>query len=339
MSAQDYAAAKPFDAIPVIDIASALDGTDLARVAADIHRAATDTGFFYIKNHGIDPALIDQAFNVAKDFFAAPLEVKDSIAVNTDQRGWMKPGMSRLAGSKTHDLKEVFFWGAETTADDPDLGKPLVAVNQWPSDTFPRLRPELTPYYNAVCAVGRTLMSALALSLHQPLDFFKAAYSKPLARGQLVYYPPSTAEDEAEQRFGVAPHTDFGVLTLLLQDQSGGLQVRTKSGDWVEAPPIEGTLVCNIGDLLARWSNDRFASTLHRVINRSKSARYSIPVFFDPASDTIVDPRDLGTPAREAKYPPVTAGAHIASRNSRSFSQFKNAQTQAQTELPSPTGD
>ena len=323
MSTQDYAAAKTTDAIPVIDISSALDGSDLASVAADIHRAATDTGFFYIKSHSIDPALITQAFKVTKDFFASPPETKETIAVNTDQRGWMKPGMSRLAGSKTHDLKEVFFWGAETTPDDPDLGKPLVAINQWPRDAFPRLQPEITPYYNAVCNVGRTLMSALALSLDQPKDFFKAAYAKPLARGQLVYYPPSTDADEAEQRFGVAPHTDFGVLTLLLQDQSGGLQVRAKSGEWVEAPPIEGTLVCNIGDLLARWSNDRFASTLHRVINRSKNARYSIPVFFDPASDTIIDPRDLGVTEADSKYTPVTAGAHIASRNSKSFAQFK----------------
>ncbi|GAG49576.1 unnamed protein product, partial [marine sediment metagenome] len=92
-----------------------------------------------------------------------------------------------------------------------------------------------------------------------------------------VYYPPSKAGDEAEERFGVAPHTDFGVLTLLLQDNSGGLQVQSKSGEWIEAPPIPGTLVCNIGDLLARWSNNRFASTLHRVVNRSTNARYSIP--------------------------------------------------------------
>lgn len=325
MNSTDFAAAKSTDAIPVIDIAPALDGRDVAKVAREIHQAATGSGFFYIKNHGIDPALIAQAFQVAKDFFAAPQEVKETIAVNTNQRGWMKPGMSRLAGSKTHDLKEVFFWGAETAMDDPDLGKPLVAVNQWPDAAFPRLKQDLQPYYQAVCNVGRALMSALALSLDQDEDFFAKAYAKPLARGQLVYYPPSTAADEAEERFGVAPHTDFGVLTLLLQDQSGGLQVRHASGEWIEAPPIEGTLVCNIGDLLARWSNDRFASTLHRVINRTPNARYSIPVFFDPHTDTVIDPCDLGTPEADRKYMPVTAGAHIAARNSKSFAQFKKA--------------
>jgi len=144
-----------------------------------------------------------------------------------------------------------------------------------------------------------------------------------LARGQLVYYPPSTAGDEAEERFGVAPHTDFGVLTLLLQDNSGGLQVQNKSVDWIDAPPISGTLVCNIGDLLARWSNNRFTSTLHRVVNRTQGARYSIPVFFDPHTDTIIDPSDLGVATQESEYEPVTAGGHIASRNKKSFSQYK----------------
>ncbi|MGH1577921.1 isopenicillin N synthase family dioxygenase [Planktotalea sp.] len=323
MSRDTFGAAKSLDTIPIIDISDAMDGSDLSKVAKDIHVAATTSGFFYIRNHGIDPALMQQAFQISKDFFAASSTIKETVAVNTDQRGWMKPGMSRLAGSKTHDLKEVFFWGAETSPKDPDLGKPLVAVNQWPDEAFPRLHKELIPYYDAICDIGRKLMSALALSLDMPKDFFASAYEKPLARGQLVYYPPSTAQDEAEERFGVAPHTDFGVLTLLLQDQSGGLQVRTKSGEWAEAPPIEGTLVCNIGDLLARWSNDRFASTLHRVINRTPNARYSIPVFFDPHTDTVVDPRHLGTPDNEAKYPPVTAGEHIASRNSKSFAQFK----------------
>jgi isopenicillin N synthase-like dioxygenase len=139
----------------------------------------------------------------------------------------------------------------------------------------------------------------------------------------LVYYPQSTDTDEEVERFGVAPHTDFGVLTFLLQDNNGGLQVRLKSGDWIEAPPIENTLVCNIGDLLQRWSNDRFTSTVHRVINRSGNSRYSIPIFFDPHTDTIVDPCDLGVTQAQSKYRPITTGDYIVGRNSKSFSQFK----------------
>ena len=327
----DFASATPANhqTIPMIDVSGAISGDDIQGVATAIHAAATDHGFFYISGHGIDPALMDQAFDVSKAFFNLSDADKRTVAVNTDQRGWLAQGMSRLQGSKTHDLKEVFFWGRETLPDDPDViaGKPLCAVNQWPKH-FPRLHAELIPYYDAVCAAAHRIMAALAVSLDRPADFFAPAYKKPLARGQLVYYPASTAEDEAQERFGVAPHTDFGVLTILLQDNSGGLQVRAKSGAWIEAPPIPGTLVCNIGDLLARWSNDRFASTVHRVINRSTSARYSIPVFFDPHTDTIIDPVDLGTPPAETAYAPVRAGEHIAGRNSKSFSQYKSDQPQ-----------
>lgn len=320
----DFAKAARLDAgtIPVIDISGALDDSDMERVARDIHAAATQVGFFYIRGHGIAPELMEQAFAVARDFFAQPDAVKRQVAVGPDQRGWMSTGKSRLQGAENHDLKEVFFWGRVLDAEDPDLlaGKPLVARNRWPR-AFPRLCAELLPYYNALCAVAAKVLSAVAVSLGVHADFFRAAYERPLARGQLVYYPPSSPTDEGERRFGVAPHTDFGMLTFLLQDDSGGLQVRLRDGTWVEAPPIPGTLVCNIGDLLQRWSNDRFMSTVHRVINRSTDARYSIPIFFDPKTDTIVDPRDLG--ATEPLHPPVTAGGHIAGRNARSFSQHK----------------
>lgn len=327
MTISEYARAKSTktSTIPVINVTSAVDGTDIQTVAAEIYKAATDHGFFYISGHGIPQDLLDQAFAVSKDFFALSPDRKQSVAVDTRQRGWMAQGMSHLSGAATHDLKEVFFWGTETDANDPDLlaGKPLVAMNKWPSETFPRLQTELLPYYDAVCNVARRVMAAVAVSLDQKPNFFDDCYEKPLARGQLVYYPPSTEIDAAAHRFGVAPHTDFGVLTLLLQDNSGGLQVQNKSGDWIEAPPIPGTLVCNIGDLLARWSNNRFASTVHRVINRTPNARYSIPVFFDPHTDTIVDPVDLGVSRQTSEYAPVTAGQHISSRNKKSFSQYK----------------
>lgn len=321
----DFASAAHLgaDAIPVIDISGALDGTDVAGVAQAIHAAATEVGFFYISGHGIAPEVMEQAFAVTRDFFALPLADKESVSVGTDQRGWMAAGMSKLQGAKTHDLKEVFFWGTEVAEDDRDLvaGKPLVARNRWPDAEFPRLKAELLPYYDALCAVAGEVLAAIAVSLDAGPEFFRARYERPLARGQLVYYPPSSAADEAEERFGVAPHTDFGVLTFLMQDNSGGLQVRLRSGEWIEAPPIPGTLVCNIGDLLQRWSNDRFVSTVHRVINRTQNARYSIPIFFDPNTDTVVDPRDLG--ALEPKHAPVTVGGHIAGRNAKSFSQHR----------------
>jgi len=321
------AAAVDSSEIPVIDISKAIYGADMSSIADAIYTAATEQGFFYISGHGIEQSLMDRAFSVSRRFFELPESKKKTTAVNKLQRGWLAQGMSQLANARTHDLKEVFFWGRETAVDDPDLlaGKPLAAQNLWPNEVFPELRTDLLPYYDAVCEVASHVMSAIAISLEQSPDFFKAYYQKPLARGQLVYYPPSTESDEAEERFGVAPHTDFGVLTLLLQDSSGGLQVYSKSGGWIEAPPIPGTLVCNIGDLLERWSNNRFSSTPHRVINRTKQARYSIPVFFDPHTDTVIDPVDLGVSPQASRFQPVSAGEHIAKRNSKSFAQYKRS--------------
>ena len=322
-SETDFAAARATEIteIPVIDISALVETGEIDAAARAIHEAAATVGFFYLSGHGIPQGLMDDAFAVARDFFALPEADKATVAVDETQRGWMATGMSRMQGSATHDLKEVFFWGTEIPPGHADLGKPLIAQNKWPDAAFPRLRAELTPYYGAVCDVGRRVLSAIAAGFDAPADFFESRYEMPLARGQLVYYPPSTEDHEAEQRFGVAPHTDFGVLTFLLQDSNGGLQVRTRSNEWIEAPPIPGTLVCNIGDLLQRWSNDRFVSTVHRVINRSGRARHSIPVFFDPHTDAVVDPRDLG--AAEPKHDPVKAGEHIAGRNRKSFSQYK----------------
>jgi isopenicillin N synthase-like dioxygenase len=130
----------------------------------------------------------------------------------------------------------------------------------------------------------------------------------------MIYYPPQ-APDLGKDQFGVAPHTDYGCITLLYQDRSGGLQVRDRSNrSWIDATPIDGTFVVNVGDLLARWSNDRFASTPHRVINSSGHERYSIATFYDPSFATVVDPRDLGASEEECNYEPITAGQHILSR-------------------------
>jgi len=310
----DFAEAKRTDVseIPIIDISPLVTGGPSDAVAAAIHEAATNVGFFYLSGHGIAPELMAHAFNVSRDFFDQSDEVKSSAAVDTNQRGWMATGMAKMQGAATHDLKEVFFWG---TPDAPPQ-------NRWPSE-FPRLQSELMPYYRAVCGIGIAVLRAVATGFNLPEMTFDAAYETPMARGQLVYYPPSSLKDEAEERFGVAPHTDFGVLTFLLQDDNGGLQVRNRNGQWIEAPPIPGTLVCNIGDLLQRWTNDRFVSTVHRVINRSGKKRYSIPVFFDPSPTVLIDPRTLGVADLDAKHDPITAADYIAQQNRKTFSQYK----------------
>lgn len=154
---------------------------------------------------------------------------------------------------------------------------------------------------------------------------FLRACDRPLGRGQLVYCPAVDDADIRARRFGAAAHTDFGVLTILQQDDLGGLQVLSRSGDWIEAMPVPGTFVCNIGDLLERWTNGRLVSARHRVLNRSGKSRFSIPVFCDPASDAAVDPRDFDPEADIDAVPPIAAGAYIMRKNRRNFSHYKQS--------------
>jgi len=321
----DFASAKftSFDKIPIIDVSEIHTEAGFEKIAIDLVQAARSIGFFYIEGHGIQSELISRAFVASKMFFELSEGEKSSIAVDLNQRGWMGQGMTQLEGAKTYDLKEVFFWGWDLGADDQDVvaGVPMVFPNQWPDKVAPFLRKDILPYYNAVIDLSRFVLSALAFGLGKSKDFFEAAYKKPLGRGQLVYYPPMKFEDLDEQRFGASPHTDFGVLTILLQDMQGGLQVLNKNDDWVEAPPIANSFVCNIGDLLERWTNGDLVSTKHRVINRNKTARYSIPIFCDPASQTIIDPNDFSQ--SPMKYEKITAGDHILNRNRKNFKQYK----------------
>ncbi|MEP3786401.1 2-oxoglutarate and iron-dependent oxygenase domain-containing protein [Ascidiaceihabitans sp.] len=325
MTQTDYAASRTvdFDEIPVVDVSDLDTVVGRARISADIMAAAQTSGFFYISGHGIHQDLIDRAFAASRDFFALPADDKATVQVNMDQRGWMGQGMTHLEGAKTHDAKEVFFWGWDVDADDNDVkaGVPMVAVNQWPDAVAPDLKPQLMAYYLSVVDMGRKIMGALATGLGREATFFDKAYAAPLARGQLVYYPAMTEDDRMAQRFGAAAHSDFGALTILKQDDVGGLQVQNLAGEWINAPPLPGTFVCNIGDLLERWSNGRLVSTKHRVLNSSGRSRYSVPIFFDPASQTPIDPADFG--AVDPNYTVVTAGEHIAGRNGRNFKQYQ----------------
>ncbi|MGF1681379.1 isopenicillin N synthase family dioxygenase [Photobacterium minamisatsumaniensis] len=316
------------DDIPVIDIAPLVSGENIEDVAAQILDAVTHKGFFYIANHGIPQQVMDKAGAAMRDFFAKPQDIKSEIPVNTSQRGWLAPGMVTLEGNKTHDLKEIFFWGPEQWTEELDQKRaelPLIADNLWPDSSTPELRSDLIPYYDAANAVGHKILSAVAIALGLEKDFFAKRYQTPLSRGQLVYYPVSTQQDEADERYGSAPHTDYGVLTLLLQDMNGGLEVLTKDNEWVTAVPIPGTLVCNVGDLLHRWSNDRFSSNLHRVINRSGNERHSIAIFFDPTPDAVINPRDMGLKdTDEVRYEPVITADYINAQNKKSFAQYNN---------------
>ena len=312
------------DTFPVIDISGlAGDGHDVARVSAQILAATRDVGFFYVSNHGIDASLVDTAVAASRAFFDLPLEVKQQVAVNELNRGFMGIGECTLDGAIHHCLKEVFFWGPEASESHSGAQQPaLVGSNVWPA-FLPALKADLWPYYEAVMQCGHRLLRAIALALGLAPDFFVSRYTHSLGRGQLLHYPPHPAE-AFEDQFGAAPHTDFGCITLLWQDGSGGLEVRTPTGEWLAAKPIDNTLVVNIGDLLSRWSNDRLRSTRHRVRNLANHRRFSMAVFFDPDSEALVDPLDMNLPAGELPlYAPVSAGDYIMSRNRKAFAHYQ----------------
>jgi len=312
------------DGLPVIDLSSASSPEDRKEIGKQLVALVETIGFFYVVGHGIDPTLLKNAFDSSREFFSLSEDQKQIIAVNQAQRGWMRKGLTRLEGSASADVKEVFFWGREVSEDDPDVLQklPLVSPNQWPEQVLPNFKANILEYYQAVMALGSSLLECIAYGLDQNPEVFREKYTKPLGRGQLVYYPPISADDLACNSYSAAPHTDFGVLTILLQDSLGGLQVRHQNGEWIDVPPIEGSFICNIGDLLERWTNGKLKSTIHRVLNTSGKDRLSIPVFFDPNSDAWIDPRDFETLKNESILPPVKAGEYISGKNHRNFLHY-----------------
>ena len=254
------------------------------------------------------------------DFLTVPKELKDSVKINANHHGYLTVGEAKMAEAERVDLKESFVWGLDlpdehssVTMENPFLGR-----NQWP-DEMPEFKRSVYPFFEAGLQCGRDMMRAFALAMELPEDSFLKATNEPIARSSIIRYPPQP-EDLGVEQFGVAPHTDYGCLTLLWQDQVGGLEVQTREGEWVTAHPIENTLVVNVGDLLTRWTNEGFKSTPHRVVNRKGQERYSMVIAWDPNFDTVVDPSVVCKNGSQPLYPPVLCGDYVLSRFDSSFS-------------------
>lgn len=307
--------------IPVIDLGPLLDGSDPESVAQAIHRASREIGFIYAANHGIANDVIASARNAALEFFRLPHDIKDAIRVNEYHRGFLGRGGARMQDDAKADLKESFIWGLETSEDVNLPPCPLRGPNQWPASQA-NLKPAATAFFENAHSVAKALMRAFAIGLGLPEDQLLRGHDRPMSRASMVYYPPQCVEAE-QDRFGVGPHTDFGVLTVLCQDNSGGLEVQGLDGNWIEAPPIDGTLVINVGDLLARWSNDQYRSTPHRVINRSGRERLSLVLAYDPDFDTLIDPAETMQTNMTPKYDAITCGDYLVARFARAFAYRK----------------
>lgn len=312
-------ASVPALAIPVVDIAPLVGGGADGKIEAakQISNACETTGFFYVINHGVAADVIGGAVDAARRFFSLPIGQRQAVAVNRINRGYMKMREVTVPGYEP-DLKETFELGIDLPADDPDVvaGKPLHGPNQWPAlDGF---RAPVMRYFDTVIDLGRTLLGAVAIALDEPEDFFAPMFERPIGSMRLLHYPPQASY--APREHGVAPHTDYGAITLLYQDETGGLEVQTRDGAWIGAPFLAHSFVVNIGDMMACWTNDRFTSNPHRVFNRAGRDRFSIPVFLIPQFDTKVTCiRSCQSPTNPPKYPPIGSGEYILAKYHNTF--------------------
>ena len=314
--------------IPVIEIA-AFDG-DNARLGAALGHAALDTGFFCITGHGVALSLIDAGFAQSKRFFAQEIATKDALSIrhSPHNRGYVALGEERLDASKPGDVKAAFNIGLDLPPDHPEVlaGRPFRGVNVWPdAAALPDFRATMLAYFNACHALGIRLHRALAHHLGVAENFFDDKLDQPLATLRLLHYPPRPERFELGQ-IGAGEHTDYGNITLLATDGAGGLEVRTRCGDWISPPTIPGALICNIGDCLMRWTNDVYVSTPHRVVNPVGRERYSIAFFLDPNPDAAVEclPSCV-TPESPVRYPPTTGAAYLKSRLDATYSHRESS--------------
>ncbi len=315
--------------LPIIDIGGlrSPDRTDQQDVAAALREACRFNGFFYIRNHGVPEPLIAAVFAEAERFFALPAAQKADVdkAKSPANRGYEPLAGQTLEAGAPPDLKEGFYIGPEIAADDPRVlaGKFNQGPNQWPAGV-PDFRSTMERYFSEMLALGTCLMGGLALSLELAEDHFATFCREPIATLRLLHYPPQPATAAPGQK-GAGAHTDFGGLTLLQQDDVGGLQVWDQaSGGWIHADPVPGTYVVNLGDMIARWTNDRYRSTLHRVVNSSGRERYSVPFFFvgNPDHEVKCLPTCL-SPGEAPKYAPTTVEAHLREMYLRTYAPAK----------------
>ena len=323
-----------FTQIPLIDIAG-LDSADAARrdqVVEDLREAAAHVGFFYVSGHGIAPALFDDLRHAAEDFFALPMDDKLAVHIRNSRnhRGYVPEGEETFYGG-TPDRKEAFDLSLDLPATDPDYkaGNPLLGPNQWPTGV-PDFQTNVMAYYEAVFALGHRLLRGFALALDLPGDYFARFVTKPPSQLRLIHYP---FDEAAEDRPGIGAHTDYEIFTLLYPT-APGLEVINGQGDWIDAPPIDGTLVVNIGDVMEAWSNGTFRATSHRV-RKVTEERYSFPLFFSADYHTRVAPvPPMVTPENPAAYAPFTAGEHLHIQTVNTFQYLQERLKRGEISLP-----
>ena len=312
--------------IPVLDVSDFLADRPNARqaLAQAIAHTCDDTGFLVITNHGISAALIDVAFAAASDFFDLDEGEKLALKVGELNIGYLPYGAQTVRTSKVNNntkpnLSESFYIVTDRTGDDPEIvaGNPLYGINQWPP-RLPSFKARTMAYFDAIRPLAGRMVSVIATSLGLPDDYFTTDFVEPTITLRLIRYP---SHDSAEDnQFGFAPHIDTSFLTLLAQSALPGLEVRTREGDWIRPPAIPGTFVLNTGEMLSRYSNDRYIATPHRVINANNAVRHAVPFFYGPGLDAVIRPVPTCVgPDNPARYEPLLYADHRRKLNLTNF--------------------
>ncbi len=313
---KEHAVADPesvAEMIPVIDYGPYLAGEKgaLGPLAAEVAQACETVGFFYALNHGVSDELIAAAFAASRRFHALPLTRKLALRLNDNNIGYLPVNASVQGASTVHkatkpNQNESFFISHDRAADHPDVvvGKPLRGRNQWPA-ALPEIRADMMAYFNALGAMCDRMLPPFAVALGQPADFFTPYFADEAhATLRFLHYPPQdTVEDNL---FGQGPHTDNSFMTALARTEVPGLAVRLPSGEWFAPPIIPGSFLINLGNIMRRWSNDRFLLTPHGVLNESGTDRYSMAYFHSPNPERVIEclPSCVGA-QNPARYPPA----------------------------------
>jgi isopenicillin N synthase-like dioxygenase len=300
-------------AIPVIDFGPAFraEPGGLDAVAQEVCRACETVGFFYLAGHGVPQEVIDGAFEASREFHAMPLEDKMRLKINENNIGYLPVNASMQRASTVHkatrpNYNESFFTSHDRDADHPDVvaGTPLRGRNQWPQG-HERMRAAMVRYFKTLEGLGERMLPVLARSLDMPADHFRQFFENEAHINlRFLHYPPQGTDDP--EQFGQGPHTDNSFITMLARLDVPGLAVRLPSGEWLAPPVIPGTFLVNLGNVMKRWSNDRFLSTPHGVLNDSGTDRYSIAFFYSPNKDAVIEclPSCTG-PDNPPQYPPA----------------------------------
>jgi isopenicillin N synthase-like dioxygenase len=307
-------------AVPIIDLTPWFHGDDAdrRRVAEQADTALREIGFLLITGHGVPAGLGDQVRTAVKRFFALPEEVKRRYAATVGERGWLPPGVEAngyAEGTATPpDLKETFAVGADQPIGDPAIDADWFPANVYPAEV-PELEDLLVDYLARMRTLADQLLQLCAAALGLAPDFFTSLADHPSYTMNINRYPPLSQLGEPEPgQFRIGPHTDFGTVTILdRQDGVGGLQVYTPGGEWETDPYVEDSFTINIGDLLARWTGDRWKSNRHRVLPPDASAPHeelvSLIYFYEVNPGARIE--SLGPPIGTVAYAPVRAADYL----------------------------